>query len=194
VFLVLALAVSEAGGVSSVPTQAQSATSLDTAEEKPIVVIQSYRNGLSHVHSANPQVQLTVGRDPVMRDEAVLLVDYPAPTGDPAGRDVRCDAETQDWSGGRALSFRIKPSHALRLSVSFFDRNRVVYTAWTELKGDMWQPVRIAFDDIRPNPFFQPPDARRDAPIDVSDVKFIAFAPQDRTSGRLAISQFVVVK
>jgi hypothetical protein len=50
--LVLALALSEAGGVTSVPTQAQSAASLDTAEEKPVVVIQSYRNGLSGVHTA----------------------------------------------------------------------------------------------------------------------------------------------
>jgi hypothetical protein len=43
-------------------------------------------------------------------------------------------------------------------------------------------------------PYFQPPDAKLGTPIDVSDVKFIAFAPQDRTSGRLAIGKFVVVK
>jgi hypothetical protein len=31
-------------------------------------------------------------------------------------------------------------------------------------------------------------------PIDVSEVNDIAFAPQDQASGRLAISQIVVVK
>jgi hypothetical protein len=124
----------------------------------------------------------------------VLIVDYPVPTDDPAGRDVRCDAETHDWSGGRAIAFQIKPSQALRLSGFFLDRNNVAYTTWVELKGDVWQPVRITFDDVRPNPYFQPPDAKRGRPLDVSDVKFIAFAPQDRMSGRLAISKFVVVK
>jgi hypothetical protein len=89
---------------------------------------------------------------------------------------------------------QIKPDHAMRLSVSFLDRNRVVFTTWTELKGGVWQQVRIAFDEIRPNPYFQPPDAKRGSPIDVSDVKFVAFAPQDKTPGRLAIGKFVVSK
>src|SRR5262245_31070717 len=68
----------------------------------------------------------------------------------------------------------------------------VAYTAWTELRGGVWQLVRIPFDEIRPNPFFQPPDAKTGAPLDVSDVKGIAFAPLDRTSGRLAIGRLVV--
>ena len=67
--------------------------------------------------------------------------------------------------------------------MSFVDRNRVVYTARTDLKADVWQPVRIPFDEIQPNQYFQPPDAKRGAPLDVSDVSFIAFAPQDQTSG-----------
>jgi hypothetical protein len=83
---------------------------------------------------------------------------------------------------------------ALRLSVSFFDRNRVVYTSWADLKEGVWQPVRIAFDDLKPNPYFQPPGAKLGGPIDVSDVGWIAFAPQDRTSGRLAVARFVVDK
>ena len=156
--------------------------------------IQSFRDGVGAVHAANPDVHLTVGRDPAIPDEPVLFVDYPVPTGDPGGRDVRCDAENRNWSGGRAISFQIKPAHPLRLSVSFFDRNRVVYTSWADLKEGVWQPVRIAFDDMKPNPYFQPPEAKLGGPIDVSDVGWIAFAPQDRTSGRLAVARFVVDK
>jgi hypothetical protein len=123
----------------------------------------------------------------------VLLVDYPPATDNPAGRDVWCDAENRDWTRGRAISFQIKPDHAIRLSVSFLDRNRVAYTDWSELEADAWQSVRIPFDRIRPNPYFQPPDARTGARIDVSEVKAIGFAPQDQAGGRLAISSFVVV-
>jgi Carbohydrate binding domain (family 11) len=121
-------------------------------------------------------------------------VEYPIPTADPAGRDVRCAAENRDWTGGRAISFQIRPAHAMRLSVSFVDRNLVAYTAWTDLKAGVSQLIRIPFDEIRPNPFFQPPGAKTGAPLDVSDVKGIAFAPQDPTSGRLAIGRFVVSK
>jgi hypothetical protein len=56
----------------------------------------------------------------------------------------------------------------------------------------VWQAIRIPFDEIRPNPFFQFPDAKTGAPLDVSDVKAIAFAPQDKTTGRLAIGRIVV--
>jgi hypothetical protein len=165
---------------------------LGGANQTSFVVIQSFRDGVGAVHAANPDVHLTVGRDPAVPDEPVLFVDYPAPTDDPGGRDVRCDAEHRNWSGGRGISFQIKPAHALRLSVSFFDRNRVAYTSWADLKEGVWQPVRIAFDDLKPNPYFQPPDAKLGGPIDVSDVGWIAFAPQDRTSGRLAVARFVV--
>jgi hypothetical protein len=159
-----------------------------------VIVIQSYKDGLSGVRAANPDVHLSVGRDPSITDEPVLSVEYPTPSANPASRDVQCAAEHQDWSAGQAISFHIKPAHAVRLSVSFLDRNRVAYTTWTELKGGVWQSVRIPFDEMRPNPYFQPPDAKTGSPIDVSDVKGNAFAPHDQTAGRLTIGKFVVSK
>jgi hypothetical protein len=162
------------------------------AQVEPVAVIQAYENGLAGVRAANPEVRLSVGRDPAIANQPVLVVEYPAATGDPAGRDVQCTAETRDWTGGRAISFQIKPERAMKLSVSFMDRNRVAYTAWTGLQGGVWQLVRIPFSEIRPNPFFQFPGAKTGAPLDVSDVGFIAFAPQDEAAGRLAIGRFVI--
>ena len=52
----------------------------------------------------------------------------------------------------------------------------------------------IAFDEISPNPYFQPPGAKAGLPIDVSEVKSIGIAPQDRAAGRLAVSKFVLVE
>ena len=163
-------------------------------DEKPVIVIRAYEQGVSGVHAANPDMKLSVGRDAEMAGEAVLSVDYPPPTGDPAGRDVWCDAEARDWTAGRAISFRVNPAAPVKLSLSFLDRNRVAYTTWIELQGGIWQPVRISFDEIRPNPYFQPPGAKAGLPIDVSDVKRIGFAPQDRTAGHLVISKIVVIE
>lgn len=158
-----------------------------------MIVIQGYDKELSSTRAANSDIKLSVGSDPGLPDETVLLVEYPEPTGNPAGRDVWCDAEHRDWTAGRAISFRARADHPVRLSVSFMDRNRVAYTSWTELPGGVWQTVQISFDEVRPNPYFQPPDAKTGAPIDVSDVQRIGFAPQDKAAGRLAISRFVVL-
>jgi hypothetical protein len=181
------------GSVNAATQQSLSASARD-AEEQPAIVIHSYKDGLSGIRTASPDVKLSVGRDPALGDEPVLFVDYPAPGADPAGRDVTCDALDRDWSPGRAISFRIKPAHAVKVSLSFLDRNRVAYTTWTELKAGVWQTVRISFDEFRPNPYFQPSDAKTGAALDVSDVTGIAFAPHDQTPGRLAISRFVVLK
>lgn len=189
-----ALTLATATATFMYPATGWPSQSSDAKEERSVIVIQDYRDELSRVRAANPNVKLRVARDPDLADEPVLLVEYPAPTGNPAERDVWCLAENQDWSGGRAISFQIKPAHALRISVSFMDRNRVAYTTWKELEAGMWQDVRISFDEIRPNPYFQPPDAKKDAPIDVSDVKAIGFAPQDGTAGELAVAKFVVVE
>ena len=158
-----------------------------------MIVVQRYANGLAGVRCANPEIRLSVARDPALADDTVLIVEYPASTGKPAERDVWCDAENHDWSPGRAIAFQVKPEQPIRLSVSFLGANGVAYTAWANLTGGEWQPVEISFAEIKPNPFFQPPGANRDAPIDVSDVKRLGFAPQSEESGRMAVSKFVVV-
>jgi hypothetical protein len=156
------------------------------------MVIHDFENGLQGVRATNAAVRLSVGRDASWPDDRVLIVDYPARTQDPAGRDVVCEAAMRDWTSGRAVSFQVKPEHDVRISVSFMDRNRVAYTAWSDLRGGTWQTVRLAFDDWRPNPFLQPPGAKKEAPLDVSDVSAIMFAPQEDGAGRLTIRQFVV--
>lgn len=158
-----------------------------------LIVICSYADGLTGIHSANPAMKLSVTHDPAVSDGPVLLVEYPAATGNPASRDVWCDAERADWTAGQAIAFQAKPDHAMRLSVSFMDRNRVAYTSWSDLRAGEWQTVRIAFAQLKPNPYFQPPGAKTGAPLDVSEVKAIGFAPQDPGAGRIAISRFVVV-
>jgi hypothetical protein len=165
----------------------------NAGEQHTVIVIQSYAKAASAVRSANPDVKLSVERDAAMPDQLVLSVTYPGPTGNPAGRDVWCDAERTDWTAGKAIRFQAKSEHPMRLSMSFMDRNRVAYTTWIDLAGDDWQPVRVAFDAIRPNPFFQPPGAKKDAPIDVGEVARIGFGTQDQSAGRFTLSRLVVV-
>jgi hypothetical protein len=193
IWLRLAAAAAVAG-CSQASTRSPESTAPSPNVEKPVAIIHDYRSGLPGVHVANPEVKLRVDRDTTLGGASVLLVDYPPPIDNLASRDVRLDAGTRNWTAGKAISFRVKPAHEMRISVSFLDRNHVAYTAWRDLREGVWQPIRISFAEIRPNPYFQPPGARSGAPIDVSEVNGLAFAPQDKTAGRLAISRFVVIE
>jgi hypothetical protein len=62
----------------------------------------------------------------------------------------------------------------------------------TAEQAGVWQTLRISLGEIRPNPYFQPPNAKTGAPLDVSQVKAIGFAPHDDVAGRFEIGGFVV--
>jgi hypothetical protein len=128
-----------------------------TTSTTSAVMVQSWQQGLSWRTFRQPDVKLSIDHEPSLAGEPVLVVEYPEPTEDPAGRDVWCDAENTDWTSGQAIAFRVRPSTSLRLSVSFVDRLGVAYTTWIELQGGLWQPVRVPFDSIQPNPYFQRP-------------------------------------
>lgn len=164
------------------------------AEETIMATIQDFSDGISVVHARNPDLRIRTTEDPSATSEVVLVVDYPPPNADPAGRDIWCDAAIKDWSVGSAISLRVKPQKALRLSISFLGRNRVAYTSWADLKGGEWQTVQVRFDEIQPNPYFQPPGSEKDSPIDVTEVAKIGFSPQGPEGGQLLLGTISLVE
>lgn len=156
------------------------------------IVVRSFDEAVGTVCRAHQTTKLSVARYGALPEGAVLIVEYPAASGNPAARDIWCETERADWSAGHAIAFQVNAEHDMRLSVSFVDRNGVAYTSWAELSAHAWQRVRLPFDRIRPNPYFQPPDAKTGAPIDVSEVTRIGFAPQDPGAGVVSIGRFVV--
>lgn len=176
--------------LSACVTQRQPPTAVGTPAST--MVIHSFASGLSTVRAASAEVALSVRRDPAVPDGAVLEVEYPARATDPAARDVWCDVERRDWTRGSVIRFGIRPDRAIPISVSFLDGNRVAYTAFLSLQAGVWQTVRISLASIEPNPYFQPPGADLDAPLDVHDVAMIGFAPQDPEAGRFSITDIVL--
>jgi hypothetical protein len=156
------------------------------------VVVRGHAAGLRGVrHGSN--VTVAASRDPEAGGEPVLAVTYGA-QGDPADRDVWCDTEVRDWSGARALVFRLRSDEPLHLAVSFFDANGVGYTAWADALGGAWEEIRVALDTIQPNPYFQPPTAKLGAPLDLHDVRSLGFAPQVPGAGRFLVAAFAVTR
>jgi hypothetical protein len=157
---------------------------------RPPAIVRWFGVALEGIKTQDPELKLRVGHDVGLGDENVLFVDYPKSLAEPAARDVWVEAEVTDWSRARALSFRIKPDLAVKLSVSFIDRNRVGYTSWIELTGEQWNDVQLTLDAFRPNPRLQPPDAKPGLPVDLTEVKAFGFAPEGGAPGRLALTSF----
>jgi hypothetical protein len=58
------------------------------------IVIQDYKNGFAGVHTADSGIRLSLRGDSTRVGDSLLVVDYPARTADPAGRDIRLDGVT----------------------------------------------------------------------------------------------------
>ena len=65
---------------------------------------------------------------------------------------------------------------------------------WTELEGGAWQRSSTRSTRCEPTLTSSPLMSKSAFPIDISDVRSIGFAPQDRTAGHFAFSKFVVVE
>jgi hypothetical protein len=166
---------------------------MNTSEGRLEEVLQDF-SGATHCQSRNPAVALRVDVDPPSGGQRVLVVGFPPPSDDPAGRDVFCAVMQRDWSGGRAVTFQVKSAQAGRISVSFLDRNHVAYTWWADVPAEGWHTVDIPLDQVRPNPYFQPPGAKTGAPIDVSEVAGIGLAPQGKSGGQLMVGRIMLRK
>jgi hypothetical protein len=82
---------------------------LDTsaAEERSMIAIRSIDEQMSGIRANNPAVKLSVIQDAALEGDRALSMEYPPASG-PTSRDVWCDAVEQDWTRGRALSFKAK--------------------------------------------------------------------------------------
>ena len=158
-----------------------------------MIVIQAYDEGLAGVRAANPAVHLSVARDSSVADERVLIVDYPAPTDDPAGRDVQCAAENQDWTGGRAIHFRSsRPFPQAFVVVPGSESCRI-----HGVDGAEGRFLAAGSDSARrdSSESFLSTSRRQDRSANRRERREgHRVPPQDETSGRLAIGKFVVTK
>src|SRR5262245_15422572 len=127
-----ALAVTSSAACTHHASRSQPSVT-QSADTRALAVIQGFMSGTAAVHTRNPDVKLSVERDPASSSERILVVDYPPSSNDPSARDVAFDLDERNWTRGRELVFQIKSAHPSRISISFLDRNHVVYTTWSDL-------------------------------------------------------------
>lgn len=161
-----------------------------TASSEPLQVVRSHLRGLGGVRSGKA-VTLSLAEDPTSHGDRLLAVEYLAAQG-PADRDTWCDVDVRDWSGAAAFGLRVLSEQPLHMSLSFFDGNNVAYTAWADVRAGAWEDVRVSLETIRPNPYFQRPDAKLGGPPDLRDIAALAFAPQVPGPGRFLVGDLVL--
>jgi cellulose 1,4-beta-cellobiosidase len=105
---------------------------------------------------------------------------------------VTYPAQTQDWTGAKAVRFLIYSKVPVVMGFAFKDKNNNTYTAATQVtKGTGWETIQIPLDSfILDSSHASVPGA----PLDLSSVQSFTLQPQTAVQTTIGIDSLVIVK
>lgn len=78
----------------------------------------------------------------------------------------------QDWSGAKSLKLMVKSGAPVELELAFNDANQNAYLAPSvTTAGKGWQELEVPFSGFHLNEYYQPPQAKKGAALDLSHVE-----------------------
>lgn len=94
----------------------------------------------------------------------------------------------QNWFGIKTLDITIRGTEDAVVRVSFLDANKVSYVNDVTITSD-WNKYSLPIDDFKKNPYYQPPDAKVDKPMNIKTVRQIQFEPQTSGNGIIYLAK-----
>jgi hypothetical protein len=101
----------------------------------------------------------------------------------------------QDWTGAKKVTCKIYSQEPLFIEFGFNDANQNSYVAhfpWTKGKG--WETISIPFEKFDLNEYYQPPEAKKDAPLDLSHIETFNIAPQTKGDHEFEMGELTIEK
>jgi hypothetical protein len=111
------------------------------------------------------------------------LLDYDLKTDGWCGEWIRAGAEWkgQDWAGAKAIVVEAWCAEPVVLQVAFNDANQNAYMADAEaLPAGQWKALRLPLKAFSLNPYYQPPQAKKGAKLDLSRVETFNLSPRSQ--------------
>jgi hypothetical protein len=128
---------------------------------------------------------LTLVRDPEAKGARLASFQYNLKKKGWCGEWIRVgdDWNGQDWRGAKTMTLQVDSDFPLSLELGFNDAKQNSYTATTpQTQGKGWETLVIPFSSFQLNPYFQPPEAKKGAPQDLSKLETFNLAP--KTEGK----------
>ncbi len=101
----------------------------------------------------------------------------------------------QDWTGAKAFRCRVLSREPLTLQFGFNDANQNAYVATAPpTAGGGWQTVEVPLEDFRLNPYYQPAEAQKGQPLDLSHIESFNIAPVTKGEHDFQVSRVEIKK
>ena len=130
-------------------------------------------------------MDLSLVRDPEGKGARLAQVKYDVKKKGWGGFWIRVGDEWngQDWRGAKTMTIQVYSDFPLSLELGFNDAKQNAYTATApQTQGKGWETIVIPFSSFQLNPYWQPPEAKKGAPQDLSKLETFNLAP--KTEGK----------
>lgn len=143
------------------------------------------------------KVTMKVVDDPDKKGGQVCRIDYKLDPKGWGGAWMRAGQTWggQDWSGGKTLKLRVRSDAPVDLELAFNDANQNAYTApAVHYDGKGWQTLAVPMAGFHLNEYYQPPESKKGAPLDLGRIESFNIGVKSSGSGRVYVDDVVLYK
>ncbi len=179
------------GPISAVSGKVAAKTGMPDRSGKDGLVVQDFtlleKNGYGPFldKDSGTTLDMTLDRDPEGKGERLSAFKYNLKKKGWCGVWIRVgdDWNGQDWRGAKTLTLQVYSDFPLTLELGFNDAKQNAYTALAPpTQGKGWETIQMPFSSFQLNPYWQPPEAKKGAPQDLSKLETFNISP--KTEGK----------
>ncbi len=101
----------------------------------------------------------------------------------------------QDWTGAKDMVLEVYSETPLEFNLGFNDAGQCAYVAQSPpTKGKGWEKIVIPFDYFKLNPYYQPPEAKKGAALDLSHIETFNLAPVTAGEHEFRVRKITLIK
>jgi hypothetical protein len=146
---------------------------------------------------AGSKISFTLGTDPEVTEGSVAKFKYSLKPDGWCGYWMRSGDlwGGQDWSGAKKVTCKIYSQEPLFIEFGFNDANQNAYVAHFPMtQGKGWETLSIPFDKFDLNEFYQPPEGKKGAALDLSHIETFNIAPHTNGDHEFEMGELTIEK
>lgn len=143
------------------------------------------------------KISLTLATDPEIKQGSAAKFKYSMKDGGWCGYWMRAGDlwGGQDWTGAKKVTCKIYSKEPIFIELGFNDGNQNAYVAhFPQTQGKGWETLSIPFDKFDLNEYYQPPEAKKGAPQDLSHIETFNIAPHTNGDHEFEMGELSIEK
>ncbi len=192
----------EVGPISTVKGKVTAKIGMPVADPKRILVqdftlLEKNAYGPFTDETTGSSIEMSLENDQEGQGNKLGVFHYDLKTDGYCGYWIRAGQEWggQDWRGAKTLTVDVYSDAPVELKFGFNDANQSAYSCDLPCtKAGVWEKVSVPFSALKLNKYYQPPEAKKGAALDLSHIETFNLGPETHGKNVFKVREVVIEK